>query len=74
MKKTIVCPDEVLLKYELIDGLHYYFGNDVWSQGLFIVADTKEEAESEALIILRILLRMNHNIDVGDWEVFLINN
>ena len=65
-----IIPKEVKLRYQIIDDLHYFFGDDRWSVGLFAFGETYEEAEDEAMICLREMLRANYDIRCGEWEIF----
>jgi hypothetical protein len=60
--------EEVKLIYKLIDGFHYFLGGDEWSHGLIVLDMDYDVAREEALVMLREVLRENHNIRCGEWE------
>jgi hypothetical protein len=61
--------DEVQLIHKIIDGVHYFIGNDKWSRGVIAMDEDCFIAMEEAMDQLRVLLRLNHNVACGEWEV-----
>ena len=60
--------NEVKLIYKQINDFHYFLGGDEWSHGLIVLDMDYDVAREEALIMLRELLKTNHNIACGEWE------
>jgi hypothetical protein len=63
-------PAEVQLIHKVVNGFHYFLGGDEWSKGLIALDEDYDVAKSEAMTALRHILRHNHNIRCGEWELF----